>query len=269
MVLNTYRTYRKKTYRLFAPEKGGRIGRYVDWIIMILIILNVIAVMLETVDVVKARFGTLLIQFEVFSVVIFTVEYMGRLWSAVEHPDYTGRPRFMFKPIMVVDLLAILPFYLLLFGVGADLRFLRSVRLFRIFRLFKIARYSRSMQSFRSVLADKKPDLVVALFINVILLVITSSIVYHFEHPVQPEAFSSIPETFWWGIATLTTVGYGDITPVTPMGKLFGGITAVLGIGLFALPASILAAGFIEEAGSEDKTCPNCGEKIKENYKEY
>lgn len=204
--------------------------------------------------------------FEVFSVAVFTVEYVGRSWSAVAAPGYegpiTGPLAFASRPLLIVDLLAILPSSLGALGVGADLRFLRALRLIRLLRLFKLARYSESMQAFAIVLRKKKPDLVITLFANVLLLIVASSVVYYVEHDVQPEAFSSIPQTTWWGIATLTTVGYDDVTPVTPLGQFFGTITAVLGIGLFALPASILASGFIEAAGQVTYECPHCGEEF-------
>ena len=165
----------------------------------------------------------------------------------------------------VVDLLAILPFYLPVLGV--DLRFVRALRLFRLFRMLKMARYSSSLQTLVSVLRSRKQQLVIALTFSLIMLLFASSVVYYVEHETQPHKFSSIPHAMWWGVCTLSTVGYGDIHPITPVGKAFGGIIAFIGIGLFALPAGILAGGFAEWAekhGDEASTvtCPNCGEQI-------
>jgi len=262
-----YSRVRRGTNELFTPEAGGRIGLYVDWLIMLLIAANVVAVMLETVDPLAARYERLFYWFEVGSVAIFTTEYLGRVWSAVESGDYegpiTGRLRFASRPLLVVDLLAILPFYLTVVGVTAELRFLRALRLVRLLRLVKLARYSESLRAFSEVLRRKKPDILIALFANAMLLVVASSVMYYVETRAQPEAFSSIPETMWWGVVTLTTVGYGDVHPVTPLGKLLGALTAILGVGLFALPASILASGFVEATVGET-TCPHCGEEIRE-----
>jgi voltage-gated potassium channel len=261
-----YRAIRERVYELFTPEEGGRIGVLTDWAIMLLIALNVGAVMIETVDSIASAYRPFFRGFELFSVAVFTVEYLGRIWSSVEDPEYgtpiIGRLRFAAGPLLIVDLLAILPFYLTAFGVTAELRFLRALRLVRFLRLLKFARYSESLQSFGTVFRRKRDDLVVALFINLILLVTASSAMYFVEHAAQPEAFSSIPETLWWGVVTLTTVGYGDVTPVTPLGRLLGAVTAALGIGLFALPASILASGFLEETSDDTHTCPHCDEEI-------
>lgn len=187
--------------------------------------------------------------FELVSVAVFTIEYLARVWSCVEADEYrgpvSGRFRFLTQPLLVADLLAILAFYLLLVGTAVDLRFLRALRLVRLLRLIKIARYTQSFRDFRAVLRDKKADLVVATFANSLLLTVASSVMYYIEREAQPDAFGSIPETMWWGVATLTTVGYGDVYPVTPLGRAIGAVVAVLGIGLFALPASILASGFV------------------------
>lgn len=262
-----YADVRRRTYRLFAPELGGRLGYLVDWFIMTLIAANVLAVMLETVNSLAAQYHPIFHWFERVSVMIFTIEYAARLWSAVETADYdgpiTGRLRFASRPLLIVDLLAILPFYLAIVGITAELRFLRALRLIRLLRLLKLARYSRSLQALSRVLRNKKPDILIAVFANSVLLVIASSVMYYAENPAQPEAFSSIPQTLWWGVVTLTTVGYGDVTPVTPLGQLLGAITAILGVGLFALPASILASGFVEEAVGETRRCPHCGETFE------
>lgn len=267
--MQRYRDVRRWTYELFAPTLGGDLGRRVDLVIMALIVVNVTAVILETVDWIAAAGGAFFWYFEVVSVVIFTIEYLGRIWSAIEDGTYvgpvTGRLKFASKPLLVVDLLAILPFYLALTGLQIDLRFLRALRLLRLFRLLKLVRYSTALKTFVTVFRDKKEMLVMGVVTNGLLLTLASSAMYYVEHPHQPEVFSSIPAAFYWGFITLTTVGYGDVTPVTPLGRLFTGVIAMLGVGLFALPASILASGFIKQAAddcTEGEYCPHCGERI-------
>ena len=270
-VRDTYYWTRRHVYELFTPNLGGFIGKCTDWGIIVLIFLSVVAVILETVDPIAMKAGPFFAWFEVFTAAIFTIEYVGRVWSTVEDGAYQspvfGRLRFVKQPLVIIDLVAILPFYLGLISIGVDLRFLRALRLVRLFRLLKLARYSESLQAFVTVVVDKKEQLVLAFGANIMLLVLGSSVMYYIEHPKQPEAFSSIPAAFWWGIATQTTVGYGDITPVTPMGRFVGGVFALVGIGLFALPAAILASGFMDVVEDDDSTydyCPHCGEELDE-----
>nr|ABC70100.1 ion transport protein [Haloquadratum walsbyi] len=264
-----YTQARSFTYEIFAPRLGGRLGAAFDWGIMGLIVINIIAVLLETVDPIAATYGRELYLIEIISVSVFTIEYLAHVWSIIETRKYDnpilGRIRFTFTPLMIIDLLAILPFYLAsIFAV--DTRFLRAMRLVRVIRLLKIARYSESIRSFATVLRSQKEKLVVAAAMNLILLVLSSSIMYQLEHNAQPELFSSIPATLWWGAMTLTTVGYGDMYPVTQGGQVAGSLIAVFGIGLFALPASILAAGFIEDSqATDDNVCPHCGEELSQN----
>jgi voltage-gated potassium channel len=262
---------RRRTYELFAPRLGGRVGVFVDWAIITLIALNILAVMFETVDPIAVAYARELYLFELVSVAIFSVEYIARLWAAVEAREFrgpiSGRLRFASRPLMLVDLVAIAPFYIAaVFAI--DLRFMRALRLVRIFRLLKIARYSASLRSFGFVLRKQKEKLAVAAFVDVLVLVLAASAMYQLEHAAQPEQFSSIPATLWWGAVTLTTVGYGDMYPITPEGQFAGAIIAIFGIGLFALPASILAAGFIEELQEQNEPvlCPHCGEPIEDDH---
>jgi len=259
--------FRERVFHIFEVQDGGSLGRAVDIFIMSLIILNVTAVILGTVPSLRTQYNSLLVQFELFSVAVFTVEYLIRVLFCTIHPDYqrpvAGRLKFMSTPYMIIDLLAILPFYAGVFFF--DLRFLRALRLFRFFRLFKLTKYSNSLQKFVDVIRTKKEDLVIALTVTTVLLLVASSAMYFVEHDAQPEKFSSIPATLWWGVATLTTVGYGDVYPITPLGKLLGAVIATLGVGLFALPASILASGFIEATGSDMEYCPHCGERLDQH----
>ena len=242
---------------------------------MLLIAINVTAVILQTVNSIAASYSQVFQYFELFSVIIFSIEYIARVWSGVEEfwEDETkqqqsimdhirARLRIVTRPLLIIDLVAILPFYLSAAGLGIDLRFLRALRLIRFLRLFKLARYSESMRAFALAFEKKKGQLTVALAANGLLLIIASSLMYFIETEAQPDVFGSIPEAMWWGIVTLTTVGYGAVRPVTPLGQVIGSVVAVLGIGLFALPASIMASGFMEESADETQTCPDCGREI-------
>jgi len=247
-------------------EPGDEDSKYFDPFITVLIVLNVAAVVLETVDWLNASYGRLFRAFDLFSVAVFTVEYILRLWSCTENPKFktpiSGRLHYLITPMAIIDLLAILPFYLPL--VLPDFRFIRAIRLFRLFRILKLARYSDALKTFADVLNLKKEELGVTFFATLILLVVASSMVYEAENEVQPEAFANIPDAMWWGVVTLTTVGYGDIYPVTPLGKFIGSFVVISGIGLFALPAGILASGFNEvlqrrkEKHRKKMICPHC-----------
>jgi voltage-gated potassium channel len=261
------RRSRAKVHELIdAQAIQSRLERSLNIFLMGLIFLNVLAVMLETEAELYLRFKAFFHWFDAVSVLIFTIEYLLRLWSCTEnerfrHPLW-GRIRYLLTPLAVIDLLAILPFYVPML-IRADLRFLRALRLFRIFRLLKLGRYVRSLRTIRNVFRDNKEELLITIFSVLILLVFSSSLMYFVEHGAQPEKFASIPAAMWWGISTLTTIGYGDIYPITLLGKVLGGIIAILGIGLFALPAGILASGFAEEIRKkEKKACPHCGQEI-------
>ena len=241
---------------------------WVDLMLLVLILLNVLAVILETVNSLQLRFGRLFWAFEVFSVGIFTIEYAARIWACTADPRYrqpiVGRLRYLSSFGGVVDLLAILPFYVTLAIPAAmlDLRILRVLRLLRFVRVLKLGRYSDSFGRMQRVIGARRGDLGVALAAVGVVLVLASSAIYYVEVDTQPDVFTSIPAAMWWGISALTTVGYGDIAPVTPLGKFLGGIIQLLGIAIFALPAGIIAAGYEEEsrrspAGSE--ICQTCG----------
>ncbi|MFC1561662.1 ion transporter [candidate division KSB1 bacterium] len=239
-----------------------------DISILTLIFLNVLVAILGTVPSIDAKAEFFLYWFEVLSVGVFSIEYAARLWSCRTDERYArpvhGRLRFALKGMLLIDLMAILPFYLPF--IAADLRSLRALRLLRILRVAKVGRYYASLRLINKVLRSKKEELVLTLGIMLLLLVISSSILYYCENPYQPEVFSSIPATMWWAIATLTTVGYGDMYPVTIIGKTFASIIAVLGIGMFALPTGILGAGFIEEiqrSKKSEESCPHCGKPIR------
>mgnify|MGYP001601360925 CR=1 FL=1 len=247
-----------------VPE-GDTLSKIFDIFIISLIILNVTAVILETVNSLFVLYEDFFINFEFFSVVVFSVEYILRLWTCNLDNKFRhsikGRIRFALTPLAIIDLLAVLPFYLAaIFPV--DLRFIRVLRLFRILRILKIARYSESIRNIMGAITKKKEEIAISIFILLIVLIVSSSIMYFAENAAQPEAFSSIPASMWWGIITLTTIGYGDIYPITPLGKFLGGVVAILGIGMIALPAAIIVSGYFEHQLGKKKKCPHCGKVI-------
>jgi voltage-gated potassium channel len=253
---------------LFGTKDSDALSKAVGFSLMALILLNVICVMLETVEEYAAYSG-IFNTIEVVSVSIFTVEYILRLWTITVNPKYRrpilGRIRYALSLMALVDLFAILPFYLP-FIFHLDLRSLRSLRLFRLFRLFKMSRYVTALDTLDDVIKAKKEELIVILAMILILLVLASGAMYLAETNAQPDKFPSIPAALWWAVVTLTTVGYGDVSPITPAGKIIAGVIAFLGIGLFALPTGILAAGFAEEIQKrrkkEPRICPHCGKEI-------
>ncbi len=255
------------TYVIIEPSIGDSfIDKSFNVGMLFLIILNVFAVILQTEEPIYQKYETQFYAFEVFSVIIFSVEYILRLWTCTEIEEYKhpiwGRIRFAFTASMIIDLLSILPFYIPFRGL--DLRIIRAARLFRLFRIFKIGRYSQSLTRLSNVIKSKKEELVITLFSAVVLLIIASSVMYFVEKEAQPDVFGSIPDAMWWGAVTLTTVGYGDVYPITLLGKIISAFIAVLGIGLFALPAGIIASGFASELQKKDEKiiCPHCGKEI-------
>lgn len=255
-------------WELLEVAKPGDVsGRVFDIFILALIFLNVVAIVIGTVKSVEERYEVLLHRFELFSVVVFSIEYVARVWSCVSRQEYsksiTGRLRFMAKPMTVIDLLAVLPFYLSF--VHTDLRFLRALRLFRIFRVAKLGRYSTSVRLFGRVFKESKEELVITLVVMILLIVMSSSFMYFAENEAQPDKFPDIPSTMWWSVVTLTTVGYGDVYPVTTLGKFFASLISIMGIGMFALPTGILGANFvgqIQKRKPDKRVCPHCGKEI-------
>ena len=232
-----------------------------------LISLNVIAFAFETVYSISIPYKSYFNNFETFSVIVFTIEYCLRLWTSTlkrqyHHPLW-GRVKFIFRPLSAIDLLSILPYYLFIFF--PNLVFIPEIHLLRLARLLKIGRYCESMKTLSNVVAAKRHDLLSATFTVFTLLMFSASLVYFAEQASQPELFSSIPASMWWSVVTLTSVGYGDVYPIAPIGKLLGGVISVLGLGLVALPTGILASGFAEEVQRKrgNPTCPHCGKHLK------
>lgn len=237
--------------------------------IYLLIIVNVLALVAESYAIENVRLIEFLHWLEVISIGIFTIEYILRIWSAdlgASGPKESMKMRlsFIFSFYGIIDLLAILPFFLPLL-MKLDLRAIRILRLFRLLRIFKIGRYSKSLKLISEVLRETRTELFLTLFICFVLMIFSSTLMYYIEHDAQPTQFSDVGQSLWWSVATLTTVGYGDIYPITPMGKLLGAFIALIGIGFVALPTGIISSAFISRINSEKKeiivfqcTCPNC-----------
>lgn len=223
------------------------LSRYVDYFLILLILTNVAAVIAESVDAWYYPHQQLFIWFENFSIIVFSIEYLLRFWSIAERDlqkrSWQQRWEWIKSPGALIDLIAILPAFIN-FYVSIDLRFLRILRLFR---LLKLTRYFASMRILLVVLNKERGSFQAVIFILLILIVTASSGIYLVENQAQPQEFESIPQSMWWAVVTLTTVGYGDVVPVTTTGKILGAVITILGVGLAALPAGILATGLANE----------------------
>jgi len=257
--------FRKRVFEIIEKaEEGDTASKVFDVSIIVLIILNIIAVTAASFDSFANAHSIMLSQFEIISIVIFTIEYLLRVWTAKYKFPNSNWPyvRFIFSFNALIDLAAILPFYLP-FVNGVDLRFLRILRLLRMFRIFKLGRYSESMSIIGKVLKNEKEKLLTTIVLTVIMIFVASTVMYYVESPAQPEIFTNIIETTWWSIATFTTIWYGDVFPITVAGKICGGVISLLGIMLIALPSGIICSGFMDELNKKKKICPYCGKEIE------
>ncbi|HBM89110.1 MAG: cyclic nucleotide-gated ion channel [Parvibaculaceae bacterium] len=239
---------------LEAGKTGDRPSAIFDVFMVGLILANVVAFAAETDVRIAAAYGEELRFFNAFSIAIFTVEYLIRLWVCVDHPAFRGQPRWRVRlgysmaPQMLIDLIVILPFYLsFLFAVD-----LRVLRIFRLFRFLMLARYSPALYTIGRVFKSERRAMLAALIVMSGMLIFSATGIYWLEHEVQPEAFGSIPMSMWWALATLTTVGYGDVVPLTTLGRFFGGLVMIFGLGMFAMPIAIVSSGFAREIHRRD-----------------
>ena len=249
--MSRYRYLRRRTFEVLERAAGGdRLSAVVDSFLIAVILGNMAAVVLESFDSLATRLEPGFAGFELMSVVLFTVEFALRLWTSdyqrPEHSRFGAGIRYILSPAGVVDLLAILPFFLP-FLIPVDLRWLRALRVLRFLRVFKLSRYNRSLASIAAVIRKRRDELLVSAGLTLLLLIVASTAMYFIESAIQPQAFPNIVASMWWAVATLTTVGYGDVVPVTGMGRLLAGVIAILGIGLVALPTAIISSGFMEE----------------------
>ncbi len=246
-----YLKIQRRTSQLLSKGNlADKPSQYVDMILFILIVLNIAAVCLESVKHIGNEYKVAFNAFEFFSVVIFSIEYVLRVWSAPARNDLGNstniikRMKYIFSFTGLIDFLAIIPSILPYFFGGLDLRWLRVLRLLR---LLKISNYSSALEDFFSAIKADWRSFSAALYLMVIALFLSSALMYIAEHDSQPEKFSSIPETMWWGLITLTTVGYGDVSPVTPLGKIIGAFTAIMGVCTVALLTGIVASAFANQ----------------------
>ncbi|HEX2967755.1 MAG TPA: ion transporter [Bacteroidales bacterium] len=264
-----------KIYNILEKE-GSKANRVFEVFIVTLIILNVISIGIETIRQLSPGMVMALRIFEAFSITMFSVEYVMRLYVAdLTHPASTrfrSVLRFMFSFFGLIDLAAILPFYVP-FIIHADMRFLRILRLIRFFRIFKLSRYNFTLQLIWDVIKEKKSEFIMTFFISFLLLLVSAFVMYYVEGPYQPDKFSNIFAALWWAVGTLTPLGYGGFEPISNAGKVISAIVAIIGIGLIALPTGILSAGFTEKLSGLDRKkgreaavngnfCPHCGKPL-------
>jgi voltage-gated potassium channel len=263
-----YNRIKRKVFEILeASATDSFLKKIFDYFIITLILLNTLFYIFETVDTVEIKFNNIFITFETFSVIVFTVEYILRLWTCTFIERYKrpviGRIKYVFSPFALIDLFAFLPFYLFKI-THIDLIFIRVLRLFRFIRLFKLGRYLDAFNVLGKVLKSKKEELILTISISLILIVVSSSFIYIVEHDAQPDKFRNIPESMYWAVETLTSVGYGDICPITPLGKFLTSIISLIGLGMVALPTGILASAFSKEIKKSKNICPHCGKEINE-----
>ncbi len=264
---------RQRIFEILEIASGGdKISRFVDIALIVLILLSVIAIVLESVQDINTKYHNYFYWFEVTSVSIFTLEYVLRIWSCVDDPkkiesnfsNLKIRFRYGISFTALVDLLAILPFYFVMFGMfgNADMRFLRA---FRLLRIFKLTRYSAAFDVLNIVFKENLRAFGAAFLVLMVVMLLAASGMYYFEHDAQPTKFSSILASMWWAFATLTTVGYGDVTPITNGGKAFGALITVVGVGMVALPTGILASAFSEQLRVRANKYERVADKVYED----
>lgn len=230
------------------PE--DKVSFYTEIALSSLILLNLLAVSLESVPSLSNEYFKLFLYFEIFSVVVFGVEYLARIWCSSARKDtkysssLTKRLSYIFSFTGIIDFLAIVPSILAIFITSVDLRWLRVLRLLR---LLKISHYSTALEDLWSAIKHERSSFVAALYLFAIALFFSSAMMYVAENNAQPDKFKSIPETMWWSLITLTTVGYGDVSPLTPLGKIIGAITAIMGVCVVALLTGIVANAFANQ----------------------
>ena len=258
---------------LEVGQSGDRTSQVVDMALILLIVGNVVALVISTDRQIHDAAPNFFLWFEFGSFGIFLAEYALRVWACTSEPRYArpvkGRLAFMLQPIMLADAVALLSFFFIVVvspDGSLNLVVFRALRL--VGRLARLGRYSPGLQALGLAIASRKNEMLAVVSVIAALLVLASSLMFYAEQTAQPDKFSSIPAAMWWSIITVTTVGYGDVAPITPLGRLLAGVIALLGIGIFALPAGILGSSFMEQVARRNastvRTCPHCGLDIDE-----
>ena len=234
------KTYLKNLVEASNTKRSKRFAFFIQF----LIILSVITFSIETLPNLKPQTRVILNSIEAFCVIIFTFEYLARIYVA------DSKPKFIFSFFGIIDLLAILPFYL---SFGIDLRSLRLLRMFRLFRLFKLVRYNKAMRHFAQAMMTAKEQIILFMIITLMLIYFSAVGIYYFENQAQPEHFSSIFDSLWWSIVTLTTVGYGDVYPITVGGRMFTFFILMIGLGIVAIPTGIISSSLTKAVEPDPK----------------
>ena len=259
-------TLQNKLYTLFEEPGKSKVSFLLNAVIYILIIISIINLMLYSVDEIRDKYGNILELVRNIIMPIFVIEYAFRLYASgflSKYKGLMGKLKYAMTPYALIDLLSILPY--LLINTGFNSSFIRSLRLLRIFRLFRVKKYAIFVQLMKKILSNIKEELIVLLFYTVVIIIILSFIIFEVEHDAQPDVFSNIFQTMWWAVATLTTVGYGDMYPITAAGKIITTVIAIIGIGFIAIPGGLFASEFIsalavkKEKNNKKEKCFNCG----------
>ena len=249
--MNPYKTLKRIVFDVIRPSTDASHGRIAskifDGVIMSLIVFSVVSVFLCTFRIPDWLFR-LLIRMEFYSLIVFTIEYALRIWTAdclyPELGPIRARIRYITSGMAIIDLISILPVFFPI--LPRNLVGIRMFRLVRLLRVFKLNRYSEALTAIEEVFRNKAQQMIASIFFVSIILIIASLLIYYAEHDAQPDHFNNAFSGLWWAVATLTTVGYGDIYPITTTGRILGALIAILGIGMVAVPTSILSAGFME-----------------------
>lgn len=244
---------------LHTPHPGNWKARWANYVLAALIVTNAVAVTLESMPRLDPGLRAMLRAFEAVSTGMFVLEYLGRMWSCVEQHRYArpvwGRLRFALRPLLLLDLIAILTYW-----TPWDLRYLRVIRLVRLLKILHLYEFEAALDRLGVSLSKRKELLLVSVTLMAVFVYVSAALLYQIEHERQPEVFSSIPATFWWASVTFNTIGYGDMVPLSTLGKLFAGLVSVFGVGVFALPTAIVIAAIIESSASGSPyVCEACG----------
>jgi len=257
-------TLQDKLYILFEEPGKSKASYILNVFIYILILISIINLMLMTVSEFQEKYGEIFLMVRNIVMPIFIIEYLLRLYASGtldKYKGFKGKLKYAMTPYAIIDLLSILPYILVQFASFPNSSALRSLRLLRIFRLFRVKKYAIFVQLMKKIFSNIKEEIFVLLFYSTVILIILSFVIFQLEHEAQPDVFTNVFQTMWWGVATLTTVGYGDMYPITAAGKIITAVITLMGIAFIAIPGGMFASEFIAEIGkkSKDEKCPKCG----------
>ncbi len=260
--MNTHTTFKRNLFLVLDDHKSRKpLNRLFHGLLFFLIIVSSLILIIESVKSISTQYKAILFGLEVITMTFFSIEYVLRVYTCTEihrysHPIF-GRLRYVVTPLMLIDILSIIPFYLLIFSSNFSGFYIFSI--FRVLRLFKAIRYIEAFKIIGRVFYIQREQLLISLVFILFIFVFASSIIYIEEKDAQPLKFKDIPSAMWYTISTITTVGYGDIYPITIIGKITGGIISMSGLVLFAIPTSILTSGFLKISQQKKQVCPHCG----------